>query len=312
MNETIAKQVRENTGSSMCDSGGAYGYTYNKPLPTERLTFDDYDGQPYISLPHLMEEHLDPEEDYTKEMHKFWDLIDPGSHTGELGLMRVWAAYNTRLSKSYRDNHPFDKRNIKKYFGDILEEKDEYDKEDYIEDALHTLRGEEHNMYWGNIYNDENDMDQVFEYCTFTHWNGSDYILISTHNGCDVRGGYSTPVVYEGDFETFLCSLRWNPYCCNGHLDYWDDRFKYTDDGEFLVQKLYDDVSLEEAKELFVTKLLGEKKEKDSRLPIEGQEDFPFYQELPESNEGNTDRLGMVWSVERKNWYCCACGEVVI
>jgi len=58
-----------------------------------------------------------------------------------------------------------------------------------------------------NTYNYENILSQVLQYTMFTFddFNKHCYIILQTHNGCDVRGGYSTPHVFKVyDYEKFI------------------------------------------------------------------------------------------------------------
>jgi hypothetical protein len=60
-----------------------------------------------------------------------------------------------------------------------------------------------------NTYNSENDFDQDFQFTILSDsddWYYSDntVILLQTHNGCDIRGGYSTTVPCRLVGEDFL------------------------------------------------------------------------------------------------------------
>ena len=65
-----------------------------------------------------------------------------------------------------------------------------------------------------NTYNSENDLDQNFQFSAVgpkdASWfyEGSDcYLIVETHNGADIRGGYSAPVVCKIKSDSFL---DWN------------------------------------------------------------------------------------------------------
>ena len=82
------------------------------------------------------------------------------------------------------------------------------------EETLNTIqrianeRGVEFNIVGrDNTYNSENDLDQDFEGRYF-HYNNEMYIILSTHNGCDVRGGYSTPHVFKIVDEDYFSDVR--------------------------------------------------------------------------------------------------------
>ncbi len=54
----------------------------------------------------------------------------------------------------------------------------------------------------GNIYNVDNLLSQVFQSDCFVH-DDEPYILLSIHGGCDVRGGYTKPRVFQIACESF-------------------------------------------------------------------------------------------------------------
>jgi hypothetical protein len=57
----------------------------------------------------------------------------------------------------------------------------------------------------GYTYNDETALSQDFVYETL-YIDSNYYFIIQTHNGCDARGGFSTPRVFSGD-EGLLCDI---------------------------------------------------------------------------------------------------------
>lgn len=48
-----------------------------------------------------------------------------------------------------------------------------------------------------NTCNHDTDLDQEFQFSILTAVDDSQIIIIESHNGCDVRGGYSAPVVCD-------------------------------------------------------------------------------------------------------------------
>jgi hypothetical protein len=70
-------------------------------------------------------------------------------------------------------------------------------------------------------YNGENALDQDIVVTQF-EWQNTMYAWISTHNGCDARGGFSDAHVFECDTDIF----DWNDIsigCDNGHA--WDNHY---------------------------------------------------------------------------------------
>jgi hypothetical protein len=79
----------------------------------------------------------------------------------------------------------------------------------YVADGL--LGDDGDTPFGGNSYNDETDLDQTFQWHSPSLY--ADLHLIQMHNGADVRGGYSAPVVWRGDMESVLCGWRVSLYC---------------------------------------------------------------------------------------------------
>jgi len=82
-----------------------------------------------------------------------------------------------------------------------------------------------------NTYHYENILSQVLQYTMFTFDDFYDeaYIILQTHNGCDVRGGYSTPHVFRVfSFEYFdLAQVEYSAYCPQCHKDWFTDDAGY-------------------------------------------------------------------------------------
>jgi hypothetical protein len=76
-----------------------------------------------------------------------------------------------------------------------------------------------------NSYNGECDLTQTIQFVEF-EWGeyGDKYVLLQIHGGCDVRGGYSSPVAYKlRDYVEGL--YDWNV------RDYWCDVVSWDEDG---------------------------------------------------------------------------------
>jgi hypothetical protein len=70
---------------------------------------------------------------------------------------------------------------------------------------------------WENTYNYETDLDQVFQYFKLKLADGSEIYIIETHNGCDVRGGYSQCVVARPTDPDEFFHLEWQVEWCVGN-----------------------------------------------------------------------------------------------
>jgi hypothetical protein len=77
-----------------------------------------------------------------------------------------------------------------------------------------------------NTYNFENTIDGVFQAWRFEDANGDEHIALQTHNGADVRGGYSKPFIFDfkEDYYAFLSGLsNANVYCDSCDNRWWTD-----------------------------------------------------------------------------------------
>jgi hypothetical protein len=108
-----------------------------------------------------------------------------------------------------------------------------------IESFFKTQFGTE-NVGGYNTYNGESFLSQCVQYwnCTAeTDWDETTYYAIQTHNGCDIRGGYSYPVIAtlqdeDAWFDVSCCDLR----CSGGHGFYTDDTWNWyghNDEGNY-------------------------------------------------------------------------------
>jgi hypothetical protein len=79
-----------------------------------------------------------------------------------------------------------------------------------------------------NTYNHESLTDQVLQFVYFS-LAGQDYVILSIHNGADVRGGYTAPRVFKVD-EMFLSDSDAIVYCPD-HEFQTDDGYHFYHDG---------------------------------------------------------------------------------
>lgn len=206
-----AALCRQNTGSHFLDSGGHYGYIYEKPVSDVRLWAAVGNGEiQYFSINtiHYLNELLDAADEIAIAVEEllYWygDNVDAGG---------TW--YNTLAS--FVNGVLYELVQLKPSgVGQYLEglqpqhfdgpEKwskkpglpDDWPKT-FPWDALNTVSelGRDigmGNYGGGNTYNWESDLDQDLQFETLTIGRLS-YIILQTHNGCDARGGYTRPVV---------------------------------------------------------------------------------------------------------------------
>jgi hypothetical protein len=90
----------------------------------------------------------------------------------------------------------------------------EGDNDSYLDDVdelITNLRNEGHRVeaVWkDNTYNHDNDFNQEFQFTIFKVDRDKNMIAVQTHNGCDVRGGYPGPQVFEIEDMDYFSDWR--------------------------------------------------------------------------------------------------------
>lgn len=192
--EAIVSQLCENTGIHFLDSGGAYGrhHERNASKAWDELAKADQFG-------------------VTQE---FYCYTEPGTGRGMLRaegtLHTAWYMYENLT-----------------YCEDLDQQWREFAEEfdggvwslENVEEFVTSLGKEYHTV---NTYNGESDLSQVLQFVEFGCPEGFSgrYVLLATHNGCDVRGGYSQYRVYELDDG---CWSRPTARCLVAHPYIWVD-----------------------------------------------------------------------------------------
>ncbi len=72
-----------------------------------------------------------------------------------------------------------------------------------------------------NTYNGECALSQTLQYVYF-EIDGTNYVALQTHNGADVRGGYSTPFIFTVNDETALFNVADATIYCEDGDHVWD------------------------------------------------------------------------------------------
>lgn len=207
----------ENTGSHFLDSGGAYGRGYDRANAVKHLDWmeqvpaivqvDWYSRDGSYSFYVLKNaylflcEHLDYNLEMDQRFHSFCQ------------------------SEKIHELHYFDKFKIplldkedRHYFETIHKRRVEYitpkDKsyyncmtlwKDWLKQAEPLV--EDFEDFGGyNTYNGDSCLNKTLQWEMFAIHNGKyegHYIILQIHNGCDVRGGYSTPHIFTFDEDDF-------------------------------------------------------------------------------------------------------------
>ena len=175
LEDRLIEMLKEDTGRHMLDSGGAYGrhwetnqsrdFKAERPATLEINKYSDAEGKQRIELA------------YTKST--FFFLMD-----------------NLRITKASEKLDKFYKKRYAK--GENSHFEDMNDFKEYLEGIGATGYAGSGKPYIVNTYNSESVLDQVLQYLYF-ELGGASYVLLQIHNGCDVRGGYTAPRIFEAE-----------------------------------------------------------------------------------------------------------------
>jgi hypothetical protein len=254
---------RQYTGQSMCDSGGAYGYNYNaayKQEDDDPITVEFWrakEASASISLPHWLHVNFDASDEDAVALeevlywaatwlwgNEHWRYAAENLHDVLENHSREWIrSYGSGYNEEYR----LYKKPAREFLHWWYREKHDHlsynqrrtmVEEEYVDNAMadlpinsfkllyeHEARKADEN-YGFNVYNSENDFDQVLQ-CdgAIESW-GELYFILRSHNGCDVRGGYSAPVVARALDPDYIWDWTIDAYCpkCDGQ---WPMLYEY-------------------------------------------------------------------------------------
>lgn len=222
----------ENTGSHFLDSGGAYGRGYDSANAVKHLDWmkqkpaiavvDQYsrDGSydfyvqknAYLFLVESLEYDLEMDQRFHKfcQSEKEFVFTFYDKHMIPTIACEALDKYSRiyGVEKGYQLNKkrveyfsPKDESYYKciSAWKDLLSQADAFeDLEDYED-----LKGY-------NTANGETCLNKTLQWEMFTIHNGKyegHYIILQIHNGCDIRGGYSTPHIFKYDEDQFWCKM---------------------------------------------------------------------------------------------------------
>ena len=183
MNDATANKLTamftENTGRNLLDSGGAYGRAWER---NQGLTAADFLARPVAGVDGYDCIWLD----------MFHYLNERLTYSEELDA--AWTAFDAK--------HP------------------DISWDESLELFLDMLNVPEEGEFWSdarwsfNSYNSENILNGTFQGTKFG-LNGNGYIALQIHGGCDVRGGYTKPVIFSAyDAEGLFCDWDSAYLCC--------------------------------------------------------------------------------------------------
>lgn len=168
-NLTFKELVRQNTGMHMCDSGGANGRHWQRPAIKKDswLSFYEYnDGK-----------------------------FDVNATVNLVSFLNAHLTIDKKLTMKLRK--AIDESNESIYYSGAAEIVAELT-------GLKVINSD-------NSYNHENDLSQNFQFSILStdndwYYNNESLVVLETHNGADIRGGYSDYVVcrFNGEAYGFL------------------------------------------------------------------------------------------------------------
>ena len=161
--QKLAEMLTENTGRHMLDSGGAYGrhWERNQERKFEDEPATNFTADKYgIEVTHNLYHWLSERLEFDEKMNKLWED-----------------------------------------FCDTPEQEDLYwyeNKENFLTEHLtHIGYDIDVERIEGiNTYNGEDMLSQTIQYNIF-ECDNVQYVMLEIHQGCDVRGGYTAPVIFE-------------------------------------------------------------------------------------------------------------------
>lgn len=251
---------RQYTGRSFLDSGGHYGYTFERPVRSAPLVADTHRGKLNyfsISTPHYLHRQLDATDPVAVAIEEvlYWigDNVDAdsswvGTMNKMVDVLYELVCLAQSKGKSFGAYRYGDK--VRAYLNTLgpvhFHGPSRYDKtnglpEDWAEtfpwDALDTIADGDVGVTplgGGNTYNYDNDLDQVLQYDTISVSKGQRYeferpmfVMVQAHTGCDVRGGYTRPVVARVKDYEFFASNRVELRCATCDT-WWESHYFYT------------------------------------------------------------------------------------
>ena len=180
--KAVFEMLTESTGTHFLDSGMGSNRHWQR---NQKKTLEDFRNQPYVKQ----------DSEYPEEITK--SLFH---HLNES------LTYNEELTLNYKQ-HLEDSNCM-----DNMEGVDSWIEYQYKTDSK-----------WINTYNHDSVLSQVIQFAYIGEdFYDSDFVILSIHNGADVRGGYTDYKVFDVDFDLLL----------NDSSEYWQESFKQEEESD--------------------------------------------------------------------------------
>jgi hypothetical protein len=194
--EMIGQLLKQNTGKSGLDSGNYYGRNW------ERNKNREFENESPVELDFSYNEIS-----YERNIYHF--LVESLEYDREL----TESLYE--FENSY--DHPY------------------ANWHDITQDWLKSKGF--NSIFRNNTYNGECNLSQSLLYELVTEkefcpeFYDADFIILQVHGGCDIRGGYTDPVIFRCDIDEFFRFSDGYIQCENGHNWFTDDSVHWYEDG---------------------------------------------------------------------------------
>lgn len=201
--KAIYKLLTTSTWSALCDSGGAYGRHWER---NQKKSIQDFIREPEI---------------YTELTTYQYDKDQPTEHLVQSNFHRTIYHYDPKPDRESNTEYSYTISLfhwLNKYFDIANEEQDPFvakfnrlrkGQHDYMEDRqeeyLESINYQRGDTF--NSYNSDSNLSQVYtltpvfpqceEYNIYEH----QYHLLSIHQGCDVRWGYTIDMMVRIDMD---------------------------------------------------------------------------------------------------------------
>jgi len=208
--QIIAKMLKENTGRSILDSGDHYGRHY------ERNQSREFENEKEVSLT-LQFKYID----YTKNIYHFLcNALDYNK-----GLTNSFYHFESKHSDKFKYDSSWDNTiaewlKYKKYH--VICSDYTYNQENMLsQDFIYTLVSKEETRH-SDLYDAE-------------------FCILQIHNGCDARGGFTSPKIFGVDVDMIFDYNSGYITCdnpTNRHVWYTDDSYHWYSDNNHSDKRL--------------------------------------------------------------------------
>lgn len=218
--QIIDELLKEPIASVLGDSGGAYGYQFEKNQQNGYLT------------------GLNPVDEYTDGSERTLEVIIPVYDFLTYNLVKdeITIGLEKQLMQELEEN------DINKYHI--------FEVADFLNSGCFTGMHIQNKVEYVNTYNYEEYLSQTLLYAVLS--NGYDnYVILEVHNGCDVRSGYTKPQLFKikdldywyiGQYERCtVCDCGLNDYKLVGYDEIYESACGDMIDKELVYDRTYVD-----------------------------------------------------------------------